>query len=54
MISIEEKIKKEIKSKNAGVLLFPEDFKHIGTSEAVRLALHAAFKVLTQQTLLFY
>lgn len=44
MISIEEKIKKEILSKNKGTLLFPEDFKHIGSSEAVRLALHRLFK----------
>lgn len=44
MISIEEKIKKEISTKKEGTLLFPEDFKHIGSSEAVRLALHRLYK----------
>lgn len=44
MISIEEKIQKEISTKKEGTLLFPEDFKHIGSSEAVRLALHRLYK----------
>lgn len=44
MVSIEEKIQKEILSKIEGTLLFPEDFNHIGSSEAVRLALHRLCK----------
>ena len=40
MESIESRIKKSISKKGRGVLLFPEDFKQLGSSEAVRLALH--------------
>ncbi|TXD84982.1 hypothetical protein ESY86_04425 [Subsaximicrobium wynnwilliamsii] len=44
MISIEDKIKRKIISQKDGTLLFPEDFNDIGSSEAVRLALHRLFK----------
>lgn len=44
MISIEENIKTQIKSKRNGTLIFPEDFKDSGSSEAVRLALHRLYK----------
>ncbi|WP_213521396.1 DUF6088 family protein [Nonlabens sp.] len=44
MVSIEEKIKNQINSSNIGTLLFPEDFKNLGSSEAVRLALHRLYK----------
>lgn len=44
MSSIEENIKNQILSIEKGVLLFPEDFKNIGSSEAVRLALHRLYK----------
>lgn len=39
MLSIEKEIEKSIKSRRKGVLLFPEDFSAIGSSEAVRKAL---------------
>lgn len=38
--SIESKIKKSISRKKRGELLFPDDFRGLGSSEAVRLALH--------------
>ncbi|MDE5421092.1 DUF6088 family protein [Ancylomarina sp. DW003] len=38
-MSIEKEIEKSIKSRRKGVLLFPEDFSAIGSSEAVRKAL---------------
>jgi hypothetical protein len=44
MSSIEENIKNQILSKEKGQLLFPEDFKDLGSSEAVRLALHRLYK----------
>lgn len=40
MSSVEKKIKQKIANKKRGVLLFPSDFSQIGSSEAVRLALH--------------
>jgi hypothetical protein len=40
MQSIQEKIKETILKTKRGVLLFPEDFNTLGSSEAVRLALH--------------
>src|SRR5690606_27122271 len=40
MGSIESKIKKSISKKKQGELLFPDDFRGLGSSEAVRLALH--------------
>jgi len=40
MGSIESQIKKAISQKKRGELLFPEDFSELGSSEAVRLALH--------------
>lgn len=40
MESIESRIKKVISKKRRGELLFPEDFRELGSSEAVRLALH--------------
>ena len=40
MESIESKIKKSISRKKRGELLFPVDFRGLGSSEAVRLALH--------------
>lgn len=40
MQSVEKKIIKAISRKKRGVLLFPEDFNEIGSSEAVRIALH--------------
>lgn len=40
MQSTEYKIKKHISQKKKGELLFPDDFRKFGSSEAVRLALH--------------
>jgi len=40
MSSIEENILVKIKGVPRGTLLFPEDFNTLGTSEAIRLALH--------------
>ncbi|TDN94982.1 hypothetical protein DET49_10348 [Salegentibacter sp. 24] len=40
MESTETKIKKSIIQKERGELLFPDDFRKLGSSEAVRLALH--------------
>ena len=40
MQSIEKQIKEKISQRNRGVLLFPEDFNVLGSSEAVRLSLH--------------
>lgn len=40
MQSIHEKIKETVLKTKKGVLLFPEDFNNLGSSEAVRLALH--------------
>lgn len=40
MESIESKIKKYISGKKRGELLFPDDFRKFGSSEAVRLALY--------------
>ncbi len=40
MQSVEKQIKEKISQRNRGVLLFPEDFNVLGSSEAVRLALH--------------
>jgi predicted transcriptional regulator len=39
MQSIENKIEKSIKSRPKGFLLFPQDFRHIGSTESVRKAL---------------
>lgn len=38
--STEKQIKERIERKRQGTLLFPEDFSDLGSSEAVRLALH--------------
>ncbi len=40
MQSVESKIRKSISRKKRGELLFPDDFRGVGTSEAIRLALH--------------
>jgi len=40
MQSVEKQIKEKISQRNRGILLFPEDFNVLGSSEAVRLALH--------------
>src|SRR5690606_29370060 len=40
MESIESKIKKNIFKRKRGELFFPDDFRGLGSSEAVRLALH--------------
>ena len=40
MKSVESKIEDEIQKIPIGTLLFPEDFQELGSSEAVRLALH--------------
>lgn len=40
MQSIENKIKQKIARKNRGVIFFPEDFSDLGSSEAIRVALH--------------
>tara|TARA_R110002096_G_scaffold436063_1_gene666685 strand:- start:4206 stop:4808 length:603 start_codon:yes stop_codon:yes gene_type:complete len=40
MESITSKIKKYISGEKRGALLFPDDFRKFGSSEAVRLALH--------------
>jgi hypothetical protein len=40
MQSIEDQIKIIISRKSRGVVLFPEEFSSIGSSEAIRLALH--------------
>ena len=40
MQSVENKILTKIKRKPRGVLLFPEEFYLLGSSEAIRLALH--------------
>jgi len=40
MQSIEKQVEDTIKDDAKGTLLFPEDFQHLGSSEAVRLALH--------------
>ena len=40
MQSIEKQIEDKIKDMEEGTLLFPEDFQLLGSSAAVRLALH--------------
>lgn len=40
MESIESKIIQQIISKQRGTLFFPEDFKSVGSGEAIRVALH--------------
>lgn len=40
MPSIENKIKNRISHRKKGIILFPEDFIDLGSTEAVRLALH--------------
>ena len=40
MQSVESKIKKSISKKERGELVFPDDFRGLGSSEAIRLALH--------------
>jgi hypothetical protein len=40
MQSIEKNIKEKILHKNRGALLFPDEFSKLGSSEAIRLALH--------------
>jgi hypothetical protein len=40
MESIESKVLNKVKNARRGVLIFPEDFKTLGSSEAIRLALH--------------
>ena len=40
MKSVEAKIAEKIKKIPKGKLIFPEDFQELGTSKAVRLALH--------------
>jgi len=40
MYSIEYQILVRVKNKNRGTLLFPDDFIDLGSSEAIRLALH--------------
>jgi len=40
MQSVEKQIKERISRKNKGTLLFPDDLHDLGSSEAVRLALH--------------
>jgi Family of unknown function (DUF6088) len=47
MKSVESKIVEAIKKISKGVLIFPEDFQDLGTSEAVRLALHRLQKDTT-------
>ena len=44
MQSIEKQIEEKIISMPRGTLLFPEDFHQLGSSEAVRLALHRIVK----------
>lgn len=39
MLSIEKEIEKSIKDKPKGTLIFPDDFVHFGSSDAVRQAL---------------
>lgn len=39
-MSIEKQILEEIQKHDKGVLFLPEDFDHLGSSEAVRLSLH--------------
>ena len=39
MQSIESKIEKAIKTKGKGILLFPDDFSQLGSSEAIRKSL---------------
>ena len=45
MQSIEDKIYKKILKIRRGYLLFPDDFQDLGSSEAIRLALHRLEKV---------
>ena len=40
MPSIENKVKNRISHRKKGIILFPEDFIDLGSTEAVRLALH--------------
>ena len=40
MESVESKIKKSVSERERGELLFPDDFRELGSSEAIRLALH--------------
>ena len=44
MESIESKVLKTIKNTKRGVMFFPQDFQKIGSSEAIRLALHRLVK----------
>jgi len=39
MLSVEKQIERSIKSRKRGVLVFPEDFNHYGSPEAIRQAL---------------
>ena len=40
MESVESKIKKAVSERERGELLFPDDFRALGSPEAIRLALH--------------
>ena len=40
MESVESKIKKSVSERERGELLFPDDFRELGSPEAIRLALH--------------
>jgi ribosomal protein S19E (S16A) len=40
MQSVESKILRLVRASNRGSLIFPEDFSEIGSSEAIRVALH--------------
>lgn len=44
MQSIESKILEKVKRTNRGELIFPEDFYEVGSSEAIRTALHRLTK----------
>jgi len=52
MQSIESKILEAIRAEKCGKLIFPEDFSELGSTEAVRLALHRLEKrnVITRVT----
>jgi hypothetical protein len=44
MQSIESKILEKVKRSKRGELIFPEDFYDVGSSEAIRTALHRLVK----------
>jgi hypothetical protein len=49
MQSIESKILEKVKRSKRGEFIFPEDFYDVGSSEAIRTALHRLVKKIASQ-----